>query len=711
MTTPPPAHRPLLQRQRFLALLIAAGLGATLLIAYLLWAARQDARLSAQVTALNYARTLEVRMDATFRRTDSVLHTLTQVTPPDAMAPQGELRHAARLNADLDSMLREFDELMALRLIDARGDQRYVSSAATTPNANYADRSFFHAYRDDPNADLLFSEVVTGRVSQRPTMVITRPLRDAQGRFYGAALAPMDLGFFQQQFRKLDIGQNGAVFLRRMGEGQLVLRWPQIDAEVNKPMPANQPILLAVNAGKEESVNEYVAFTDGVPRISGTIVVKGYPFFLTVALSERDVLASWRRLALLTGLTWTALLVLMSVLMRRLWRTDRERRSLEAQLRESQRIESIGTLAGGIAHDFNNILAAILGNVALARDDIGPDHPAQASLEQIRKASSRARDLVQQILAFGRRQPHSLVAQPLQPLVEETVALLRSTLPASVTLDCAVTAEPLNAEADATQIQQVLMNLCTNAWHALQGRPGRIQVGLESHTIATPASRVGKALAAGRYARLWVRDTGIGMDAATQARIFEPFFTTKPTDQGTGLGLSVVHGIVTAHQGAIRVNSAPGQGTTVNLYLPLTDREPVPTPGPRAMPILGAGTGQHVLYVDDDEVIVVMVERLLTQAGYRVTPFRDGRAAVAAVQAAPDAFDVVVSDYNMPGYTGMDVARAVASIRPGLPVVISSGYISEDLQAQAHAAGVRHLLQKQNSLEELALLVHRIVAG
>jgi hypothetical protein len=391
MTTPPPAHRPLLQRQRFLALLIAAGLGATLLIAYLLWAARQDARLSAQVTALNYARTLEVRMDATFRRADSVLHTLTQVTPPDAMAPQGELRHATRLNADLDSMLREFDELMALRLIDARGDQRYVSSAATTPNANYADRSFFQAYRDDPNADLLFSEVVTGRVSQRPTMVITRPLRDAQGRFYGAVLAPMDLGFFQQQFRKLDIGQNGAVFLRRMGEGQLVLRWPQIDAEVNKPMPANQPILLAVTAGKEESVNEYVAFTDGVPRISGTIVVKGYPFFLTVALSERDVLASWRRLALLTGLTWTALLVLMSVLMRRLWRTDRERRSLEAQLRESQRIESIGTLAGGIAHDFNNILAAILGNVALARDDIGPDHPAQASLEQIRKASARPR--------------------------------------------------------------------------------------------------------------------------------------------------------------------------------------------------------------------------------------------------------------------------------------------------------------------------------
>jgi len=708
MTPPRQAHRPLLQRQRFLALLIAAGLSATLLIAYLLWIALQDTRRAAQVTALNYARTLEVRMDATFRRADSVLHTLTQVTPPEALAPHAEPRYAERLNADLDSMLREFDELIALRIIDAHGEQRYVSSAGTTPGANYADRSFYRSYRDDPTADLLFSEVITGRVSRRPTMVITRPLRDAQGRFYGAVLAPMDLGFFQQQFQKLDIGKNGAVFLRRMDAGQLVLRWPQIDAEVNRPMPPDQPILRAVKSGRTEAVNEYVAFTDGVKRISGTIVIKGYPFFLTVALSEADVLASWRRLALLTGLTWAALLALMSVLMRRLWRTDRERHSLEAQLRESQRIESIGTLAGGIAHDFNNILAAILGNVALAREEIDAGHPAQASLEQIRKASSRARDLVQQILAFGRRQPQSLVAQPLQPLVEEAVALLRSTLPASVTLDCKLSPEPLHAEVDATQVQQVLMNLCTNAWHALQGQPGSIEIGLASHTVTAQASRVGKALAAGRYAKLWVQDTGVGMDAATQARIFEPFFTTKPTDQGTGLGLSVVHGIVTAHGGAIRVDSAPGRGTTVRLYLPITDREPTSPAVPPPLPMAAHGAGQHVLYVDDDEVIVVMIERLLTQAGYRVTSFRDGRAAVDAVLAAPTSFDVVVTDYNMPGFTGMDVARAVHAVRPGLPVVISSGYISDELQAQAQAAHV-HLLQKQNSHEELASLVRRLV--
>jgi signal transduction histidine kinase len=517
-------------------------------------------------------------MDATFRRADSILHTMTQIVPPEALVPQAEWEYGARLNTDIDSLLRAFEELMALRIIDARGDQRYVTAAATTPPANYADRSFFAAYRRGAGADLLFSEVVTGRVSKRSTMVMSRPLRDAQGRFYGAALAPLDLGFFQQQFRKLDIGRNGAVFLRRTRAGELVLRWPEIEAEVNKPMPPTQPILRSVRAGLKESVNDYIAFTDGVPRISGTVVVEGYPFFLTVALSQDDELASWRRQALVTALLWALLMGLMSVLTWRLTRADGERRSLEAQLREAQRIESIGTLAGGIAHDFNDILAAILGNVALARDDIGDGHPAQRSLEQIRKASLRARDLVQQILAFGRRQQHSLVSQPLQPLIDEAVAPLRSTLPSSVTLECTLATEPLHAEVDATQIQQVLMNLCTNAWHALHGQSGVIRIGLEPHSVGPGTPRAGKALAAGNYAHVWVEDAGIGMDSATQARIFEPFFTTKPVGQGTGLGLSVVHGIVAAHHGTIRVDSALGQGTTVHLYLPVVDAAPVTAP-------------------------------------------------------------------------------------------------------------------------------------
>ncbi len=700
---------PVLPRMQFLALLVLAIVSATALITYLLWSAREDALRAAQVTALNYARTQEARLDATLRRTDSVLLDVTQSLAMDALVPGGEARHAERINGALDSSLRGFEEMIALRVIDARGDQRYVTAAATTPPANYADRSFFAAYRTDPDAGLLFSEVVTGRVSRQPTMVITRPIRDAQNQFRGAMLAPMDLGYFQQQFKKLDVGPNGVVFLRRLDNSKMVLRWPQIDAEVNRGMPPQHPILLAMQAGGHESLSQYVAFTDGVPRLAATVVVKGYPFFLTVALSTDDVLAGWRRLALLTGLSWLLLLMMMSWLLWHWWRSDRERQSLEAQLRESQRMEAIGTLAGGIAHDFNNILAAILGHVALAREDLGERHPALRSLEQIRRASTRARDLVQQILAFGRRQPQALLTQALRPLVEESLALLGSTLPATVVLDRQLATAALQVEADATQMQQVLMNLCTNAWHALQGQPGHILVGLEA-TVG-PA---GSPLAGRSCAHVWVRDSGTGMDADTRSRIFEPFFTTKPTGQGTGLGLSVVHGIVTTHAGEIRVESAPGQGTTVHLYFPVS------TAGASDPPVPETATaperpreraGKRVLYVDDDPVILLLVEQLLTRAGHAATVRPDGPSAIAAVRADPWASDIVVSDHNMPGLTGLDVARAIAAIRPDLPVVICSGYISDELQQQADAVGVRRLLAKQDTLDDLDMALREVLAG
>ena len=700
-------REPLLQRHQFLGLLVAAALSASLLIACLLWSARQDALHAAQVTALNYARTLNVRLETSFRRADSILQTLVQATPVQALAPGGQAQFGQRLNGELDAMHSEFDEMIALRIIDRHGDQRYVSSASSTPAANYADRSFFSAYRSGGARGLLFSEVVMGRVSGQPTIVMTRPLIDANGQFYGAVLAPLDLSFFQTQFKKLDVGASGAIFLRRTDDGRLVLRSPRIDAEVNARMPAGHPIMRAVLAGQTESVDEYVAFTDGVKRISGTVAIQSFPFFLTVALSESDVLASWRRLAWLTGATWTVLMAALAALMWRLWRSDSERRSLTAQLRESQRIESIGTLAGGIAHDFNNILAVILGHAALAGDQLGPLHPAQASLGQIRKASTRARDLVQQILAFGRRQSQQLVNQPLQPLVQEAAEMLRCTLPASVRLDCKLPDVPLHVVADATQVQQVLMNLCTNAWHALSGEPGQIQIALQPFVVdGDPPMAVG-GLAMGQYARLSVRDSGCGMDESTRARIFEPFFTTKPTGQGTGLGMSVVHGIVATHRGQIQVASELGRGTTVDVYFPVADERPAQAPQATAnapAPTQG-GQGQRLVYIDDDEVVALLVEQLLHQDNYAVTTFAEGQTAIAAVEEAPHRYDLVITDFNMPGCSGIEVARRLRAIRPGLPVIISSGYITDELRQQAGEAGVRSVMQKQNTLEELTQLV------
>jgi PAS domain S-box-containing protein len=387
------------------------------------------------------------------------------------------------------------------------------------------------------------------------------------------------------------------------------------------------------------------------------------------------------------------------------------RRELEAQLRESQKMEAIGVLAGGIAHDFNNVLAGILGNIALAMQDLAGGHPALASLEQIRKASLRGRGLVQQILAFARRQPREVVSCELRPLVEESVGLLRSTLPAGVTLEVTLCPEPLVVMADATQVEQVLMNLCTNAWHSLAGSPGRVAVALAPADLDADAARnIGAHLAPGAYARLSVQDNGGGMTAETRARIFEPFFTTKPVGEGTGLGLAVAHGIVAAHGGAIRVSTIEGEGSTFEIYLPRTEATAtVDRPTPLA--IAHRGHGERVLYIDDDEVMVVMVERLLERLGYAVTCLHDPVAALEVVRAAPQAFDVVVTDLNMPELSGLDVARALQGIRADLPVIISSGNIPDRLQDDARHAGVRGLVHKQFTLEELGAVIHWVLAG
>jgi len=381
-------------------------------------------------------------------------------------------------------------------------------------------------------------------------------------------------------------------------------------------------------------------------------------------------------------------------------RSEALKRALEAQLRETQKLEAIGTLAGGIAHDFNNILGAILGNLALASEAVGPGHAAQAPLAQIRIAGRRARELVHQILAFSRRQPQELVAQPLRPVIDETLALLRSTLPTAVQLDAMLDAEPLWVQADATQVQQVLVNLCTNAWHALHGGRGRIEVGLGA--------------APGQQVRLWVADDGVGMADATRERIFEPFFTTKAVDEGTGLGLSVVHGIVTAHGGTISVESTPGQGSRFTILLPRSPAGPPlleSLPEPAAdVPVPARSGGAHrVLYIDDDETMALVGGGLLQRAGHSVEVFQDAGLALAALRERPGAFDLVVTDYNMPRFSGVEVAREVARIRPALPVVITSGYVSEALRAEAAAAGVRHVLHKENTLEELCATVRSVL--
>ena len=256
------------------------------------------------------------------------------------------------------------------------------------------------------------------------------------------------------------------------------------------------------------------------------------------------------------------------------------------------------------------------------------------------------------------------------------------------------------------------MNLCTNAWQALPEGGGRIEVGLQACAARELPPAVAPTEAApGPHAHIWVADNGLGMDEALRERIFDPFFTTKPVGQGTGLGLSVVHGIVRSHGGVVTVESQPGQGSVFHVWLPLVaaSASAASTVVAAAPPGGQRGQGQAVLYVDDDEVMVVMVQRLLQRVGYSVSTCASAVDALACVKAADTPFAAVVSDFNMPGMSGLELARQLQVLAPGLPVLISSGYLSEDLQAQAGAAGVRALMKKENTLEELAGLLQQVL--
>jgi len=390
------------------------------------------------------------------------------------------------------------------------------------------------------------------------------------------------------------------------------------------------------------------------------------------------------------------------------------RDALEVQLRESQKMQAIGTMAGGIAHDFNNIIGAILGNVELARDDASANTAVLTSLAEIDKAGRRARDLVRQILAFSRNDPPKRSLLCLAEVVQEATRLLKVTLPPQVRIALNITPNTPAVMADATQIEQVLLNLCTNAIHAIGVATGtiRIELGYTLRSTADDAERRGGLR--GQHVWLRVSDTGCGIGPEIQQRVFEPFFTTKPVGQGTGLGLSVVHGIMRAHHGTVQLQSETGAGSTFTLLFPVPDTqaetaEVAAASATTAPTSVLPGLGRRVMYVDDDDALVLLVKRLLTRKGYTVVTFTDPKQALLALTNPRTGCDLLVTDFNMPGYSGVDLMRDVARVRPGLWVALTSGYVTPEIERQALAAGARALIHKPNDVEELCATVQRLL--
>jgi PAS domain S-box-containing protein len=372
---------------------------------------------------------------------------------------------------------------------------------------------------------------------------------------------------------------------------------------------------------------------------------------------------------------------------------------LEKQVRQAQKMEAIGTLAGGIAHDFNNILAAILGYTELTRSTMSQGTPEYRNLEQVIKASSRARDLVQQILIFSRKGTEELKPVRVSVIVKEALQLLRATLPTTIEIRQSLSSSSESRIlADPTQIHQVLMNLGTNAAHAMREKGGILEVSL-SDVHPEPDALSHPELKPGPYILLTVSDTGHGMDRSVMDRIFDPFFTTKISGEGTGMGLSVVHGIVKRHNGALNVSSQVDKGTVFHLFFPRIEDMKKDTP--ERLPVVSKGRGR-VLFVDDEQTLVELVQQILEYLGYEVIARTNAMEALELFRSQPDRFDLVITDYTMPHMTGIALAREILNIRPDAPIILCTGYNKMITEENARSLGIREFIMKPVTINELS---------
>jgi PAS domain S-box-containing protein len=389
-------------------------------------------------------------------------------------------------------------------------------------------------------------------------------------------------------------------------------------------------------------------------------------------------------------------------------RRNSEQEILERQFRQAQKMEALGTLAGGVAHDFNNILASMIGFTELALEETPGDSLVSENLREVLSAGYRAKELVKQILTISRREEQAKQAVEINLLLKEALKMLRSTMPPSIDIREQICEEPLLIWADPTQIHQVVLNLATNALQAMNNEQGLLEIDLREISLEEGDDRQGPELSPGRYACLTIRDTGSGIPEDQLDQIFEPYFTTKTQGTGTGLGLSVVHGIVKFHGGHIAVSSEPGKGTAFFVHLPLTREKPnmVPDHEEVARPV----DGGHILVVDDETPVVKLLEQRLQRLGYTVTARTDSEQALQAFRDSPEAFDLILTDLAMPEMDGSSLAAAAKDIRADIPVLMCSGYTKhvEDLQSNGNVDAV---LMKPTDSAELAQTIKSVLGA
>lgn len=656
------------------------------------WRSYRHSVVSTDRELENLAAALAEQTAWSWQAADLLMMNIARWYPGHKVGPQG-------IDQFLETATARVPLVHATRIIDAQGILQN-SSDGRGQGTDVSDRSYFVAQRDRTAHGMFVSEPLLSRSEGRTAVMLSRRLEDEDGRFAGIVSAFVDLSELGSLYAAVNLRGTMAVQLLRE-DGTLLIRRPETPRALGRQFPA----LVAVSPGIALRTRSPI---DGERDFVAVARVRSLPLLVAVTRNEDTALATSYQEAIHGAVRTLLLAVLGALAIAALVRQLQRIEDADRALRQSQKMEALGTLAGGIAHDFNNILGSIVGYGELAQQQAPEGSSLRRYLDNVMHAAGRARSLVDRILGFSRTGLAERVPVDIQAVVIETLELLQSSLARNIRLEKSLCAEGATVVGDETQLHQVTMNLCTNALQAMP-EGGVLRVALEPVGLAAPLALSRGQLAAGDYVRLTVSDSGAGIRAELLERIFDPFFTTKRVGEGTGLGLSLVHGIIADLRGAIEVSSTTGKGSTFSIWLPKGREIAKPVAGGQAMD-LPRGNGETVMIVDDERTLMSLGEETLAELGYEPVGFGSSTEALQAFQTEPDRFNAVVTDEVMPDLLGTQLAAELTRLRPGLPVILMSGHGGPQLAERAGAAGVSEVLRKPLQKRDLAESLAKVLA-
>jgi signal transduction histidine kinase/CheY-like chemotaxis protein len=677
-------------------LLIVLMVGAD---SYEAWLDYHNAIRSSEDTQMAIARATAEQTARMVQEIDVALADQAQRWGVVDVTPEARASAQAQLPADVI----RFPFVHSMEIFDRDG--RLLATTAPDINAavDYRQRLFFSTLEQAAPGTLYIGESAG---QDYRTFALGRAIRDRHGAFAGVVLARIAFEYLTDFYSTISV--ESSVRLVRE-DGVVLARYPV------RPPASGEDVGSAVIEGMTgaELVHRDPQSNDRA-RLRVLRRVQGYPLIVELAQPMSSIIGPWERQEIssgartltLAGLAGALLIVLRSVLRRR-DRLEEERQRLERGLRDSQKAEAVGFLAASMAHDFNNVLGAIVGYAEVARTQVGDDARVVQALDGLLSASERARQLVRRVLTFD---PHRCVLHAplaIEPIVTEALALLRTGLPSSITVRPPALGSVGQINGDATEVHQVVMNLCTNAVRAMPAG-GILEVRVETVRVDAPRDVSLGQLQPGRWLRLSIIDTGIGLASEQLHSIFDPFYTTRTSGDGTGIGLTVVRNIVSSMGGAIEVESRPRSGTTMNVYWPLLDPEPT---GESAEPATQTnGEGQAILIVDDEPELVRLAEEIVASLGYEAIGFSDATAAIESFRRAPARFDAVLTDERMPLLYGTTLAGMIHELRADIPILLVTGHRERQTDVRARRAGIMEILDKPLRVGDLREALGRAFA-